>query len=252
VAIIIKTSREIPLMLKACELSAQSLKLAGSMVRPGISTFEIDKAIGDFIRSKGGKPSFKGLYGFPGNVCISINSELIHGIPSRKRILKNGDIVSVDVGAFLGGYHGDNTATFAVGEIPENAKRLLRVTEECLFEGIKKAVSGNRVGDISNAIQTHCEKNGYFVPKEYIGHGVGRDLHEDPNVPNFGKAGRGPRLTAGMTLAIEPMINETTENTKTLSDKWTVVEGNGNLSAHFEHTVLVTAGEPLIMTMLKR
>jgi len=252
VAIIIKTPREIPLMMKACELSAQALKLAGSMIRPGISTFELDKAIGEFIRSKGGKPSFKGLYGFPGNACISVNEELIHGVPSRKRLIRNGDIVSVDVGAYIGGFHGDNTYTFAVGEISERAKRLLQVTEECLQAGIKKAVSGNRIGDISSAIQSHCENNGYYVPNEYFGHGVGKDLHEDPNVPNSGKAGRGPRLTAGMTLAIEPMLTETTVRTKILPDKWTVVEGNGNLSAHFEHTVLITAGEPIIMTVVKK
>jgi len=238
--------------MKACELSAQALKLAGSMVRPGISTFELDKAIGEFIRSKGGKPSFKGLYGFPGNACISVNEELIHGIPSRRRLLRNGDIVSIDVGAFLCGFHGDNTYTFAVGEISDRAKRILQVTEECLYLGIKQAVSGNRVGDISSAIQKNCEDNGYFVPTEYFGHGVGKELHEDPNVPNSGKAGRGPRLTAGMTIAIEPMITETTIRTKILSDKWTVVEGNGNLSAHFEHTVLITAGEPVIMTAVKR
>lgn len=250
-AIIVKTPREIPLIIKACELSAQALRLAGSMVRPGISTFELDKAIGEFIRSKGGKPSFKGLYGFPGNACISVNEELIHGIPSRRRLLKNGDIVSVDVGAFIGGYHGDNASTFPVGTVSERAERISRITEESLYEGIKKAVIGNRVGDISGAIQNYCESRGYFVPREYHGHGVGKELHEDPNIPNFGKAGRGPRLTVGMTLAIEPMINETTARTKILSDEWTVVEGNGNLSAHFEHTVLVTAGEPLIMTIKK-
>ncbi|MDR0197232.1 MAG: type I methionyl aminopeptidase [Oscillospiraceae bacterium] len=249
--IIVKSPKEIPIMLKACEISALALKHAGSLVRPGVSTWEIDKSLGNFIKSMGAKPSFKGLYGFPGNACISVNEELIHGIPSKKRILREGDIVSVDVGAFKDGYHGDNTATFAVGEISGKARRLLEVTEQSLYEGIKRAVSGNRVGDISGAIQGYCESRGYFVPEEYFGHGVGRDLHEEPNVPNVGKPGRGPRLTPGMTLAIEPMINSTTARTRTLSDNWTVVEANGNLSAHFEHTVLITSGEPLVMTMVE-
>ncbi|MDR0222561.1 MAG: type I methionyl aminopeptidase [Oscillospiraceae bacterium] len=249
--IVVKSPKEISIMLKSCEISALALEHAGSLVRSGISTWEIDRSLGNFIKSMGAKPSFKGLYGFPGNACISVNEELIHGIPSKKRVLKDGDIVSIDVGAFKDGFHGDNTATFAVGEIAEKAKRLLEVTEQSLYEGIKQARAGNRVGDISGAIQTYCESRGFFVPKEYFGHGVGRSLHEDPNVPNYGKPGKGPRLTPGMTLAVEPMINSTTAKTKTLPDGWTVVEANGNLSAHFEHTVLITAGEPLIMTVRK-
>ncbi|MCL2633769.1 MAG: type I methionyl aminopeptidase [Oscillospiraceae bacterium] len=252
-AISIKSPKEISLMMKSCEISARALEFAGSIIRPGISTWEIDKALGEFIKSRGARPSFKGLYGFPGNACFSINDELIHGIPAKRRILKSGDIVSIDVGAFKSGFHGDNTRTFAVGgfdAIPENAQRLLEATEQSLYEGIKKAIPGNRVGDISNAIQTHIVSRGYFVPTDYFGHGIGKELHEDPNVPNSGKTGRGPRLTAGMTIAIEPMVTETTDKTHILSDDWTVVEANGGLCAHFEHTVLITAGEPLIMTKL--
>ena len=248
--IIIKTPREINIMMKAGEISALALQHASEMISPGVSTWDISRAIGDFILRRGAKPSFKGLYDFPGNACISINAELIHGIPSKKRYLREGDIISIDVGACKDGYHGDNAATFACGEIPVKTQRLMSVTEQALSEAIKQAYAGNRIGDISNAIQTCCESNGYYVPEEYFGHGVGRELHEDPNVPNHGDAGRGPRLTPGMTIAIEPMFNSTTKKTKILSDEWTVVEGNMNPSAHFEHTVLITNNEPIIMTKL--
>jgi methionyl aminopeptidase len=249
--IIIKTPREIDLMMKACEVSAMALKLAGDMIVPGITTREIDRMIGEYIKKCGGKPSFKGLYGFVGNACISVNHELIHGIPSKKRFLRNGDIVSIDVGAFLGGYHGDNAATFSCGEVSEAAVKLIRTTEQSLRDAVAQCYSGNRIGDISNVIQLQCEGNGYFIPEDYLGHGVGKDLHEDPSIPNHGPPGRGPRLTPGMTLAIEPMVCSTTKKTRVLPDKWTVVEANGNLAAHFEHTVLITSGEPIVMTKLR-
>jgi len=248
--IVIKTQKEIGLMMKSSEISALALKRAGEMVTPGISTWEINRAIGDFIIKRGAKPSFRGLYGFPGNACISINDELIHGIPSKRRYLQEGDIVSIDVGAYKNGYHGDNSATFACGKISEHAEKLIRVGEQALQAAIKQCISGNRIGDIANAIQICCENNGFYIPEDYYGHGVGRDLHEDPNVPNFGKPGRGPRLTPGMTIAIEPMLNSSTKKTKILKDEWTVVEANGNMAAHFEHTVLITAGEPVVMTSL--
>jgi len=237
-------------MKRASEVSALALRHAGEMVSPGVSTWELNRVIGEFIKKKGAKPSFRGLYGFIGNACLSINEELIHGIPSRKRYLKEGDIISIDVGAYKDGYHGDNAATFACGEVTEEARRLLSVGEQALDLAIEQSVAGNRIGDISNAVQTCCESNGYFIPEDYFGHGVGKDLHEDPNVPNFGAPGRGPRLTPGMTIAIEPMLNSTTKKTRILKDEWTVVEGNGNLAAHFEHTVLITSGEPIVMTRL--
>lgn len=245
----LKTPSEISKMLKACELSAQALALAGKSITPGMSTWELDKIIHDFIISKGAKPSFLGYGGFTGSACISINEELIHGIPSKTRIINEGDIVTVDVGAYIDGYHGDNASTFPVGEISSEAKELLKVTEESLYEGIKMAVEGNRVGDISHAVESWCVSRGYSVVKRYVGHGVGRDLHESPEIPNYGKAGRGPRLATGMTIAIEPMINAGTEEVRVLADNWTVVTADGKLSAHFEHTIAVTKGEPLIMTL---
>lgn len=245
----VKSAKELKDMMKACELSAQVLELAGTTIKAGMSTYELDCILHDFIVRHGGTPSFLGLYGFKGSACISINEELIHGIPSKKKIIKEGDIVSVDIGACLNGWHGDNTKTFIVGDVAAETKRLLQVTEESLYQGIKMAVAGNRIGDISNAIQSYCESNGFFVVKPYIGHGVGRDIHEDPEVPNYGRPGRGPRLVPGMVLAIEPMINSTTEQVRVLDDKWTVVEANGNMSAHFEHTIAVTNSEPIIMTL---
>jgi methionyl aminopeptidase len=251
--IIVKNAGELHKIRKACELSARVLKLAGERAVPGMSTWELDRIIGEYIRKHGAKPSFFGYRGFRGNACISINEELIHGIPSKKRLLKDGDIISVDVGAYLDGWHGDNAATFAVGglsKLSEDAANLLKVTEESLYEAIRIAKPGNRIGDISYAIQNYCESRGFFVVKEYIGHGIGRDLHEAPDIPNFGKPGKGPRLTPGMTICIEPMVNMSTSKTKVLSDNWTVVEANGNLCAHFEHTIAITEGQPLILTKL--
>lgn len=245
----VKSAKEIETMKKASEIAAEALIVAGNAIKPGMSTWELDKIIHDFIVSKGAIPSSLGYCGFTGSACISINSELIHGIPSKKKIIKDGDIVSVDVTVEYDGYNGDNAYTFMVGDVPERAKKLLQVTNEALYEGIKMAVAGNRIGDISNAVQTYCESRGYFVVDRFIGHGIGRDMHEAPDVPNVGKPGRGPRLVPGMTICIEPMINETTAEVIILPDKWTVVEANHNYSAHFEHTIAITNGEPLIMTM---
>lgn len=236
-------------MLKANEIAAQALSLAGRSVRAGMSTWELDKIIHDFIVSKGAVPSSLGYCGFPGSACISVNEELIHGIPSKKKIIKEGDIVSVDITALFDGWQGDNARTFTVGEVDDATKKLLRVTEEALYKGIEKAVAGNRIGDISAAVQQHVESNGFFVVRQYIGHGIGQEMHEDPEVPNWGRAGRGPRLVPGMTICIEPMVNSTTAAVNVLSDKWTVVEANGNRSAHFEHCVCITNDKPLIMTL---
>jgi methionyl aminopeptidase len=251
--IVVKNAAELQKIRKACELSASVLRLAGERIADGMSTFELNRIIGEFLHRHGAKPSFLGYRGFRGNACISVNHELIHGVPSKKRILRNGDIVSVDVGAYLDGWHGDNAATFPVGgteALTETAKRLLQVTEESLYAAIKAALPGSRIGDLSHAIQTYCEDRGFHVVKDYIGHGIGRDLHEAPDIPNFGKPGKGPRLTAGMTICIEPMINQSTPKTKILNDNWTVVEANGNLCAHFEHTIAITEGQPLILTKL--
>ena len=236
-------------MMKACELSQQALVYAGEVLKAGMSTYELDRHIHDFIVKHGGKPSFLGYHGFPASSCISVNEELIHGIPSKSRKIQEGDIVSIDVGAYVDGFHGDNAYTFTVGEVSEETKRLLQVTEQSLYKGIQQARKGNRIGDIGNAVQTCVEEAGYFVVKRYIGHGVGRDMHEDPEVPNYGKPGRGPRLVPGMTIAIEPMVNQTTEQVRVLGDQWTVVEGNNKMCAHFEHTVLITEGDPVIMTL---
>ena len=246
--VVLKTARELQLMQHACKISAQALELAGKAVKPGVSTYDIDALIHDFIVGAGAKPSFLGYGGFPASSCISINDEIIHGIPNRKRIIKNGDIVSVDVGAFIDGFHGDNAYTFAAGDISDEAKKLLEATEQSLYEAIKVAVAGNRIGDIGNAVSNYVEDRGFSVVREYVGHGVGRDLHEDPEVPNFGKAGHGVRLVPGMTIAIEPMINAGGREVKRLADKWTVVTADQSLSAHFEHTVLITADGPVIMT----
>jgi len=246
--IVLKTSRELALMKEACRISAGALKVAGEAVRPGISTWEIDKIAYDYIKSQGAEPNFLGLYGFPATACISINDEVIHGIPSKKRILKSGDIVSIDLGAKIGGYNGDNAATFACGDVSDEAKRLMDTTRESLYEAIKLAVPGGRLGDIAHAVQSFCEERGYGVVREYTGHGIGKELHEDPSVPNYGTAGRGVRLLAGMTLAIEPMINQGTARIKVLPDGWTVKTLDGKLSAHFEHTVAITKDGPVILT----
>lgn len=245
----IKNPTELKLMLKAGELAAQALAQAGKNAVAGISTWELDRIVNDYIVSHGGHSPCKGYGGFPGHNCFSVNEELIHGIPSKKKILKDGDIISCDIVAELDGFMGDNTKTFRVGKVSEEAELLLKATEEALYKGIEQAVAGNRVGDISNAVQTHVESNGYAVVRKFIGHGVGREMHEEPEVPNYGKAGRGPRLTPGMTIAIEPMVNSHFPEVNILGDKWTVVTTDGSLSCHFEHTVAITNSEPLILTL---
>ena len=245
--VILKTANAIKKMREAGRLSALALKVGGEAVKPGVTTAEIDKVIYDFIMSQGATPSFLNLYGFPASACISVNDELIHGIPGN-RVIKEGDIVSIDVGACLDGYHGDNAATFVAGEASEEAQKLLDVTKQSLYKGIEMAVVGNRVGDISNAVQTYCEERGYSVVREFVGHGIGRAVHEDPEVPNFGAAGHGPRLVNGMCIAIEPMINAGTRFVSTDSNGWTVRTKDGKLSAHFEHTIAITDNGPIILT----
>lgn len=248
--VVLKTNRELQLMKEACRISAEALKLAGEAVKPGISTGEIDKIAYDFITKSGAKPNFLNYGGFPATACISINDEVIHGIPSKNRIIMEGDIVSIDLGASIHGYNGDNAATFAAGEISPEAKRLCDTTRESLYEAIKMAVPGNRLGDIGSAVQKYVEERGFTVVRDFVGHGIGTELHEDPSVPNFGTSGRGMRLLPGMTLAIEPMVNQGSYQVKTLSDGWTVKTRDGKLSAHFEHTVAITQNEPVILTLL--
>ena len=244
----IKSPHEIDLMRRAGRITAQARALAGSLVRPGVSTLEIDEAVRKFIESKGAKPSFLGYGGFPGSACISVNEVVIHGIPSKHIVLKEGDIVSVDVGAYLGGFHGDCAATFPCGTISDEARRLIEVTDQSFWEGIKLARMGNRVYDISHAVQQYVEGHGYSVVRDFVGHGVGRNLHEAPEVPNFGPAGHGPRLQPGMTIAVEPMVCAGDWRVKVLKDKWTTVSADGSLTAHYENTILITDGEPEVLT----
>ena len=245
----VKTARELSLMRDACRISAQALRVAGEAVKPGVSTLEIDTIVRSFIEKQGASPSFLGYGGFPASTCISVNNVVIHGIPSKDKILEEGDIVSVDVGAYYKGYHGDNAYTFPCGKISANAQALLDATRESLYEGIKQAAAFNRIGDIGNAVQRYVETRSYSVVRDYVGHGVGAKLHEDPSVPNYGTSGRGIKLLPGMTIAIEPMVNEGTHYTRVLGDKWTVVTADGKLSAHFEHTVAITPDGPKILTL---
>ena len=246
--ITIKNERELDLMRQACKITAAARALAGDMVRPGVSTKAIDRAVHGFIVSQGAKPSFLNYNGYPASVCVSVNSTVIHGIPDGY-ILKEGDIVSVDVGAFYEGFHGDCAATYACGAISTEAQRLIDVTRQSFYEGIARAKKGNRVQDISHAVQTYVESNGFAVVRSFVGHGVGRKMHEEPEVPNFGMPGRGPRLLPGMTIAVEPMVNAGTYEVRVLKDGWTTVTADGKLSAHYENTVLITDGEPEILTV---
>ncbi len=246
--IAIKSSQELEAMRQAGKITAAARALAGEMVKPGVSTKQIDKAVHDYIVSQGAKPSFLGYHGYPASACISVNSTVIHGIPGGY-VLQDGDIVSIDVGAYYKGFHGDCAATFACGTISAEAQRLIDVTKQSFFEGIRFATRGHRVSDISHAIQTYVESNGFSVVRTFVGHGVGAQLHEDPEVPNYGQPGRGPRLLPGMTLAIEPMVNQGTEQVTILKDGWTVKTVDGKLSAHYENTVLITDGEPEILTV---
>lgn len=248
--IIIKSAREIELMKQAGQIVAGALSLARNMAVPGTSTEAINRAIDDYIMSKGAWPSFKhyGKPPFPAAACISVNEAVVHGIPDSYK-LKDGDMVSVDVGAKLNGYHGDAARTFAVGEIDDEARRLVDITEQSFWVGIAMAKEGNRLGDISHAIEEVAVRAGFGVVKELVGHGIGENLHEDPNVPNYGPAGRGPRLQAGMALAIEPMINEGTADIFLADDEWTVVTADRKRSAHYENTIIITEHEPLILTL---
>lgn len=248
----VRTAKEIEAMRLACQISAEALQLAGEAVKPGVTTAQIDKLIYDYIVGQGAKPNFKGYNGFPGSACISVNDTVIHGIPSQAVTLKDGDIVSIDTGAVINGWHGDNAATFACGKVSEQAARLMRVTQEALTAGVAAARPGNRVGDIGAAVQHICESAGFSVVRSFVGHGVGRELHEEPEVPNYGTQGRGVRLVSGMTIAIEPMVNEHGHTVKTLSDGWTVKTCDGGLSAHFEHTVVITADGASILTTPRR
>ena len=245
---IIKNSEQIALMKKAGRITAEALLVAKDAIRPGLSTKELDLKIRRFIEKCGAAPSFLGLYGFPGSACISINNEVIHGIPSEKKILREGDIVKIDVGARYRGYNGDSARTYPVGKVSDEALRLISVTEKSFWEAMKVAKSGNRIGDIGHAVESFVISNGFGVVRDYTGHGVGADIHEDPSIPNYGVAGRGVRLYPGMTLAIEPMVNEGVEGVRTLNDKWTVVTADGKLSAHYENSIAITDGDPLILT----
>lgn len=248
--ILIKDDLALDLMRKAGRIVGETLLLLENKIKPGISTKELDRIAEEFIREQGAIPSFKGLYGFPASLCISVNDQVVHGIPGGY-VLKDGDIVSIDCGAYINGFHGDAARTFPVGNVSEDAKRLIQVTRDCFFEGIKFAQIGNRLTDISHAIQSHVESNGFAVVKSFVGHGIGRDLHEDPEVPNFGRPGRGPILTKGMVLAIEPMVNEGSFRVRTLKDNWTVVTSDGSLSAHYENTVAILPDGPEILTLVK-
>lgn len=248
--IVLKTGRELSLMREACVISAEALRAAGKAVEPGVTTAEIDRIVREFIAMRGAEPVFLNYNGYPAAACISINDEVIHGIPSSSRVIEHGDLVSIDLGAKFNGYVGDNAATYAAGDISPEAQRLSDTTRESLYEGIKVCVAGGRIGDIGAAISRYCEARGFSVVKEYTGHGIGAHLHEDPSVPNYGKPGRGTRLLPGMTLAIEPMINLGSAGIKLMQDGWTVKTADGKLSAHFEHTVAITTDGPKILTQL--
>jgi len=247
--IILKSEREINYLRDAGKIVAETHVEVKKAVKPGVTTLDLDEIAEEYIKSRGAIPAFKGYHGFTGNICASINEEVVHGIPGLRK-LKNGDNVSIDIGAVINGYNGDAAITVPVGEIDAEVQKLLDVTEESLYKGIEQAIVGNRLSDISHAVQLHVEQHGFGVVRDYVGHGIGRSMHEDPQVPNFGSPGRGPRLKAGMTLAIEPMVNLGTYEVETLDDGWTVVTLDGKRSAHFEHSIAITDGKPEILTKL--
>jgi len=247
--ITIKSKSEIEKMRVAGKITGDALRLVEKHIKPGVSTAELDKIAYDFIRKQGATPSFLNYNGFPGSICASPNNWVIHGIPSRNIILKEGDIISIDMGAQKDGYHGDAARTYAVGKISDEAQRLIDVTRQSFFEGVKFAVHGGKLGDVSAAIQEYVEKHGYSVVRDFVGHGIGRNLHEDPSVPNFGRYGKGVKLAAGMTIAVEPMVNEGEYDVVVLDDDWTVETEDGKLSAHYENTILITRGECEILTL---
>lgn len=246
--IILKSAQEIELIAKASRVVALTIAFLRERVKPGVTTADLDRLAEDFIRREGARPAFKGYRGFPATLCTSVNEEVVHGIPSSKRRLEEGDIIGVDVGAIVEGYYGDAAVTLPVGQISEEAQRLLRVTEAALNAGLAKVKMGNRLSDVSHAVQSVAEAAGYSVVTDFVGHGIGRNLHEDPQVPNFGKPGEGPRLKEGLVLAIEPMVNIGGREVEVLSDRWTVVTCDKSLSAHFEHTVALTPDGPQILT----
>lgn len=248
--ITIKSKREIDLMREAGRIVALAHQEIKKQIKPGITTKEIDEIVEKVIRENNAIPSFKGYGGFPGSACTSVNEQVVHGIPSKKVVLKDGDIIGIDIGAIYKGYHGDSAWSYPVGNISSEAQQLLDVTEQSLYEGLKMATAGNRLSDISHAIQSYAESFGYSVVREFVGHGVGKNLHEDPQIPNFGPPGRGTLLKAGMTFAIEPMINQGRKEVKVLKDNWTAVTIDGLLSAHFEHSILITEDECIILTAL--
>ncbi|MBP3038166.1 type I methionyl aminopeptidase [Bacillaceae bacterium Marseille-Q3522] len=246
--IICKTPRELAIMREAGRIVALTHRELEKHITPGVTTKELDDIAERFIRKHDAFPSFKGYYGFRGSVCTSVNQELVHGIPGDRK-LKHGDIISIDIGAQFNGYHGDSAWTYAVGNIDEDTKKLLAVTEESLYRGLKQAIPGERLSNISHAIQTYAESKGFSIVREYVGHGIGKDLHEDPDIPNFGPPGRGPRLRPGMVLAIEPMVNAGSQYVKSLQDHWTVVTADGKNCAHFEHTIAITDSGVEILTI---
>lgn len=247
--ITIKSASQVEKMRASAKITKETLDLLAKHIKPGVTTAQLDKIAYDYIISKGAKPNFLNYNGFPGSICASVNDEVVHGIPSKKAVLQEGDIVSIDMGAVLDGWHSDAARTFAVGKISDEAQRLIDVTRESFFEGLKYLKHGAKLGDVSSAIQQYVESNGYSVVRDLVGHGIGTHLHEDPSVPNFGKAGRGVKLAAGMTLAIEPMVNEGHYKVCILDDDWTVVTDDGSLSAHYENTVLITKDGYEILTM---
>jgi len=247
--IICKSEHELNYMREAGKIVAGAHAAVAKAIDVGITTGELDRIAEEYILSQGAQPAFKGLYGFPATICASVNEQVVHGIPGLRK-LKNGDIISIDIGAEINGFYGDSAVTLPVGDIDQETQRLLQVTEQALFEGIKKAAPGNRLSDISHAVQTYVESNGFSVVRDFVGHGIGRSMHEEPQVPNFGPPGRGPRLKVGMTLAIEPMVNAGTYQVRTLPDNWTVVTLDNSKSAHFEHTIAITENGPEIFTQL--
>lgn len=247
--IILKSDREIGYLRDAGQIVAETFVEIKKAVKPGVTTLELDQIAEKYIKSRGAIPAFKGYHGFPGNICASVNEEVVHGIPGLRK-LKSGDNVSIDIGAVINGYNGDAAITVPVGEVDAEMEQLLKVTEESLYKGIEQAITGNRLSDISHAVQSHAEKYGYGVVRDYVGHGIGRNMHEDPQIPNYGSPGRGPRLKSGMTLAIEPMINVGTYEVQALDDGWTVVTLDKKPSAHFEHSIAVTDNGPEILTKL--
>jgi methionyl aminopeptidase len=250
--IILKSEEEIQKIKAACQIVAETLEHLRENVKPGVTTEDLDRIAEERIIRKGGKPAFKGYRNFPATLCASVNSEVVHGIPSRRNLLAEGDIIGLDLGAIYDGFYGDAAITVPVGKITKAAEQLIRVTEESLYKGIEQAKIGNRLSDISHAVQVHVESAGYTVVREFVGHGIGRNLHEEPQIPNYGDPGQGPRLKKGMVLALEPMVNLGKSAVNILSDKWTVVTKDGSLSAHFEHTISITEEGPVILTSMKK